>query len=266
MKKKLILLTGNELRHKYFACILSANKNIDLKLVVHESNIKLKKNILYKQDKLIKKHIDLRHKTEINDFKKYVNLNKNYKSINIKNKSINDEKIINLIKLIEFDYIISYGCSIISTKFINKFKKKIYNIHLGLSPYYKGSGTNFFPFVNKELQFCGSTIMQISKKLDGGKIIHQVRPNFGINDGIHTLGNKIIKKTANELCKIITEKKKFKFFKIKTNYKTRVYKRKDFTRGTLELALKNIKNNLIPNYINKYKVIMEKKYPIKSQI
>ena len=43
MKKKLILLTGNELRHKYFACFLSANKNIDLKLVVHESNIKLKK-------------------------------------------------------------------------------------------------------------------------------------------------------------------------------------------------------------------------------
>ena len=266
MKKKLILLTGNELRHLYFACFLSSYKNIDLKFVVHESNIKLTRNILYKKDKIIKKHVDLRTKTEIKDFKKFIKLNKKYESINIKNGNINKEKIINLIKMKEFDYIISYGCSIISSEFINKFKNKIFNIHLGLSPYYKGSGTNFFPFVNKELQFCGSTIMQISKKIDGGKIIHQIRPEFNINDNIHTIGNKIIKKTAIELCKILTKKKFFKFFKINTKYKTKVYKRKDFTKNNLEKALTNIKNNLIPNYIRKYKKLMEKKYPIKRQI
>ena len=266
MKKKLILLTGNELRHSYFACFLSSHKNIDLKLVVHESNVKLKKNILYKKDKLIKKHVDLRNKTEIIDFKKFIKLNKKYDSINIKNGNINEEKVINLIRMKEFDYIISYGCSIIPPTFINKFKNKIFNIYLGLSPYYKGSGTNFFPFVNKELQFCGSTIMQISKKLDGGKIIHQVRPKFSINDNIHTIGNKIIKKTAIELCKILTKKKVFKFFKIKTKYKAKIYKRKDFTKNALEVALLNIKNNLIPKYIHKNKKLMEKKYPIKKQI
>ena len=89
MKKKLILLTGNELRHSYFACYLSSHKNIDLNLVVHESNIKLKKNILYKKDKLIKKHVDLRNKTEIIDFKEFIKLNKKYDSINIKNGNIN---------------------------------------------------------------------------------------------------------------------------------------------------------------------------------
>ena len=65
MKKNIILLTGNELRHKYFASFLSTFKNINLKLTVHESNVKLKKNILYKKDKLIKKHVDLRNKSEI---------------------------------------------------------------------------------------------------------------------------------------------------------------------------------------------------------
>ena len=50
MKKKIILLTGNEQRHLYSACFLSSQKNIDLKLVVHESNIKLKENVLYKKD------------------------------------------------------------------------------------------------------------------------------------------------------------------------------------------------------------------------
>jgi methionyl-tRNA formyltransferase len=266
MKKKIILLTGNEQRHLYSACFLSSQKNIDLKLVVHESNIKLKENVLYKKDPDFKRHINLRSKTENLFFKKFIKKNNKYNFISIKNEKINDEKIINLIKKENFDYIIAYGCSIVAQEFINQFRGKFFNIHLGLSPYYKGSGTNFFPFVNKELQFCGSTIMQISKKIDGGKIIHQIRPDFNKNDNIHTIGNKIIKKTFVDLCKIITQDKKIKFFQVKTRYKTKVYKRKDFNKKTLKIAIKNIKNELVPEYITKYKRSMERKYPIKSQL
>jgi phosphoribosylglycinamide formyltransferase 1 len=266
MKKSIILITGNELRHSYFACYLSSKKNIDLKLVIHESNIKLENNDLYKKHKIVKNHIDLRNKTEKIFFKEFIKKNKKYDYVNIKKGSIDEEKNINLVKNEKVDYIITYGCSIISPKFINKFKNKIFNIHLGLSPYYKGAGTNFFPFVNNELQFCGSTIMQISKKIDSGRIVHQIRPNFSYNDNIHTIGNKIIKKTAVELCKILIRKKSFKFFKIKTKYKTKIYKRKDFTKNVLEVALMNIKNNSVSIYINKYRKKMEKKYTIKSQI
>ena len=148
MKKNIILLTGDELRHKYFASFLASYPSINLKLTVHESNIKLKKNILYKKDELIKKHVDLRNKEEILSFKEFIKKSKKYNFIKIKNGNINDEKVINLIKEEKFDYIVSYGCSIINSKFINQFKNNFLNIHLGLSPYYKGSGTNFFPFVN----------------------------------------------------------------------------------------------------------------------
>ena len=72
MKKNIILITGNEMRHKYFACYLSNYKNINLKLVIHESNIKLNKNVLYKQNKIVKKHIDLRNKNETIFFKEFV--------------------------------------------------------------------------------------------------------------------------------------------------------------------------------------------------
>jgi folate-dependent phosphoribosylglycinamide formyltransferase PurN len=266
MKKKIILLTGNEQRHLYSASYLSSQKNIDLKLVVHESNIKLKENSFYEKDSDIKKHINLRSKTENLFFKKFTKKNRRYNSISIKNKKINDEEIINLVKKQDCHYIIAFGCSIISQKFINNFKGNFLNIHLGLAPYYKGSGTNFFPFVNKELQFCGSTIMQISKKVDGGKIIHQTRPDFEQNDNIHTIGNKIIKKTFIDLCKIITKKKKFKFFKVETKYKTKIYKRKDFNKKTLKIAMSNIENKLVPEYISKYKKSMERKYPLKSQL
>ncbi|MBD1158876.1 hypothetical protein IDG58_01635 [Pelagibacterales bacterium SAG-MED19] len=266
MKKKIILLTANEQRHLYAASFLSSQKNIDLRLVIHEDNIKLKSNVLYKKDPNLKKHISLRSKTEDFFFKKFIKKNNKYNSIFIGNKKINDKKIIDLIKKENFDYLIAYGCSIVEQKFINQFKGKFLNIHLGLSPYYKGSGTNFFPFVNKELQFCGSTIMEISKKIDGGKIVHQTRPNFELNDNIHTIGNKIIKKTFEDLCKILISKKKIKFFKLRTKYKTKIYKKKDFNKKSLRLAMKNIRNKLIKKYLSKYKKAMEKKYPIVSQL
>ncbi len=266
MKKKIILLTGNEQRHLYAASFLSSKRNIDLRLTVHEDNIKLKSSALYKKDPNIKKHVNLRRKTEDLFFKKFTNKNSKYNSIFIENNKINDEKIMNLIKKENIDYLIAYGCSIVTQKFINRFKGKFLNIHLGLSPYYKGAGTNFFPFVNKELQFCGSTIMEISKKIDGGKIVHQIRPDFELNDNIHTIGNKIIKKTFEDLCKILISKKKIKYFKLKTKYRTKFYKKKDFNKKSLQLAIKNIKNNLIAKYLSKYKKVMEKKYPIVSQL
>jgi folate-dependent phosphoribosylglycinamide formyltransferase PurN len=266
MKKKIVLLTGNELRHKYFASFLASHSNINMKLVIHESNIKLKKNILYKNDRIIKKYVDLREKTEKIYFKNYIKNTKPYYYVKIKNGYINNDKIIKIIKAIKFDYLISFGSSIIKPKLINLFKKKFLNIHLGLSPYYKGSGTNFFPFVNNELQFCGSTIMQISEKLDDGKIVHQIRPIFQVNDTIHTIGNKIIQETANDLCKILIKIKKIKYFKIKTNYKSKIFKRRDFNRFVLDRALANIENGMILNYISKYKILMEKRYPIKKQL
>jgi len=266
MKKKIVLLTGNELRHKYFAGFLANYSSINMKLVIHESNVKLKKNILYKNDRIIRKYVDLREKTEKLYFKNYIKNTKPYYYIKVKNGDINNDKIIKIIKAIKFDFIISYGSSIIEPKLINLFKKKFLNIHLGLSPYYRGSGTNFFPFVNKELQFCGSTIMQISEKIDAGKIVHQIRPSFQAKDTIHTIGNKIIQETAKDLCKILSRKKKIKFFKIKTNYKSKIYKRKDFNRLALDRALANIENGLILKYISKHKILMEKKYPIKKQL
>ncbi len=265
MKKKIILITGNELRHCFVASKLASCKSIELKLVVHEKNNKLDNSRFYKKNKFAKSYIDMRKKTEILFFSKYIKNSKKYDRINIKNNFVNDITTINIIKKKKPDQIVIYGCSILSSFFIKKFKNKILNIHLGLSPYYKGAGTNFFPFVNNELQFCGSTIMEISKKIDSGRIAHQTRPNFNIRDNIHTIGNKIIRKTARDLCKIIV-KKKIKFFRLKTKFKARIYKRKDFNIFTLKKAIYNLENNIIKNYVTKNKFLLEKKYPIIKQI
>ena len=76
MKIKVALLTGNELRHKFFASYISTFPNIDLKIAIHESTSRLKKNPLYKKYTIVKRHVDLRQKTESNFFSKFVRNNK----------------------------------------------------------------------------------------------------------------------------------------------------------------------------------------------
>ena len=76
-------------------------------------------------------------------------------------------------------------------------------MHLGLSPYYKGSATNFWPIVNSEFHFLGASFMFIDNGIDTGPLIHQFRPKLFKKDNIHTIGCRIIKKSIIEFNKIL---------------------------------------------------------------
>ena len=86
-----------------------------------------------------------------------------FKKIFIPPKQLN-KKLFNHLKTKSYNYVVSFGCSIIGDDLLKINRAKFINIHLGLSPYYLGSGTNFWPFVNNELQFLGATIMRTEKK------------------------------------------------------------------------------------------------------
>ena len=100
---------------------------------------------------------------------------------------INDANHVQNIIELDPDLIISYGCSIIKSKLLSVFKGRFINIHLGLSPYYKGSATNFWPFVYNEPQFAGVSFLKIDKGIDAAPIIHQIRPCFKEKDNIHDI-------------------------------------------------------------------------------
>ena len=56
------------------------------------------------------------------------------------------------------DVVLVCGTGILREELINLFPGHIINIHLGLSPYYRGAGTNFWPLVNREPEYLGATI------------------------------------------------------------------------------------------------------------
>ena len=258
---RVVLLTGSSLRHKYFSARFFNSKNIHHICSFEENN-----NVYHNDKKkiLISKHETQRQKYEIKSFKKYLIKSKKFRAIKVKKGEINSSSNINLIKKMKPDLLVSYGCSIISEKLIKKFKNRFLNIHLGLSPYYRGAGTNFFPFVENELQFLGATLMFIDKGVDTGKIIHQIRPEIYLSDNIQTIGNRIIKKITSDTIKI-TSSKKLVASNLKTSYKCKTFKKIDFNENSLRLAKINLKKKIIKKFLKKKKYL-NKKFPIIESI
>ena len=207
MNKKLVLLTGGELRHEFFRKFISNQKSIEVLSSYCEDKKEALLKIINKKKSLNDlrlKHISARESTEIDFFKLYCdNTEDKSNPIFIKKGDINTSKNVNNIIQLNPDIIISFGCSIIKSELLDKFKGRFVNIHLGLSPYYRGSGTNFWPFVNDELQFIGTTFMHIDAGIDTGKIIHQIRAQINFNDNIHQIGNRLMKDSFIECVTLI---------------------------------------------------------------
>ena len=259
LKPKVILITSNELRHRYIQTFVYKLKKINTKLIIEEQN-ELKKN-LREITRKQKEHFRLRNLSEKKFFKGKIN--QKIKKIKISKLSILKKNNTTFKKIIKIkpDVILCFGCSILKKSFVNRFKGKLINIHLGLSPYYRGQGTNFWPFVNNELQFIGVTFHHIDYGIDTGPIIHQVRAKILKGDNIHTIGNRLIRDLTKPLKVILENLKTLGVYNQIKSKERKYYKAKDFNDYAIEKLFNNYKKNIIKDYLsNNLKLI--KKFPI----
>ena len=146
------------------------------------------------------------------------------------------------------------------TKYLKVFSNHILNIHLGLSPFYRGQATNYWAFVNNEIQFIGATFHKIDGGIDTGPIIHQIRPKVYLKDNVHTIGNRVIKDLKKDLVKILLNFENLKSFKKKNN-KSKYFKSIDFTEKSLNQLHQNYKDKIIFSFLKRKKLLLNK-YPI----
>ena len=160
-----------------------------------------------------------------------------------------------ILEKLDVDIILVYGTSIIKGAILHKYHRKILNVHLGLSPYYRGSGTNYFPFVNNEPEFCGATYMYLDEGIDTGEIIHQIRPYILSTDSFHQLSNRFLIKVF-ETYTLIAENyfnlRNVQFSSPCSNGTRKFCKRKDFTAMSVELLYNNFSSGMIQRYLLNY--------------
>ncbi len=248
---KLAILTSNSLRHKFFANYLS--KFVEEVVVISECREIDENNNYYGDNKLIKEHFQKRFETEKKEFSG--NEVFESRSIPILYKEVNSNFIYQYMKNYDPDMMIVFGTSIIKDPLLSLGKKnRFINLHLGLSPYYKGNGTNFWPFVNEELEYLGSTILHIDKGVDTGDIVMHVRPKIFTNDNVHTIGCRIIRDSAENIGKILLSiKNGNQINRIKQWHvpNEKIYKLKDFNEDALRTYYQKLDNGLIQRHLKK---------------
>ena len=103
------------------------------------------------------------------------------------------------------DAVLLFGTSIIRRPLLEAFSGRVINLHLGLSPWYRGSATNFWPLVNRQPELVGATIHVAEPKVDAGPILGQVRPAVEPADGSHEIGTRALIAAVDAWPRLITE-------------------------------------------------------------
>jgi phosphoribosylglycinamide formyltransferase 1 len=267
--KNIVIITSDAIRHNYFKILFSLQNDINVLRTYAESEVEFDlRPIEFSKEKLKDMntlHFNSRHNVEYDFFSDIIeNCVDKSNTKYLSKGEINDSGIVNEIIELNPDLIVTYGCSIIKPYLIQVFKDKIINVHLGLSPYYFGSGTNFHALVNKDFQFEGYTFMYMNEGIDTGEIIHQARATILPFDNPHQIGNRLIKQMVKDFIYLVMNFERIEAKEKVTNYIGKTYKNKDATDDLILKLYDNFHSGAVLEYLEK-KESLQNKYPLIEQ-
>ncbi len=182
-------------------------------------------------------------------FKNISFLPANIKTFAIKFGDLNKLKKSHLNEALDSDFYIVFGSSFIKGWLIDfLIEKKAINIHMGVSPYYRGSSCNFWALYDNNPSLVGATIHLLSEGLDSGNILFHCLPKLRVDDNPFDFTMRSVLVAQKGLISSIKNKKIFDFKKVKQNKdkEIRYSKNKDFTD---EIASKFLRRDMQLNSI-----------------
>lgn len=252
--KRIVILTGAELRHDFFRRFLALQPGINVLRSYCEGTEKSLRNLVRRQQgakSWRERHLQARDCAEQDFFRLFIETTPD-RSIpcHIPKGDINLQEHVEAIRNLQPDLLVAYGCSIIRSSLLQDFAGRFVNIHLGLSPWYRGSGTNFWPLVNDEPELVGVTFMHIDAGVDTGRIIHQMRADICWADTPHTIGNRLIRDMAGIAARLVQRFDTLcEMPSPPRPSQERYYRKQDFTEEAVAQLYENFQNGMIQRYL-----------------
>mgnify|MGYP001157073573 FL=1 len=111
---------------------------------------------------------------------------------NFKSKLKFENEITKILKLNEVSIVCLAGfMKTLSKKFVNKWEKRLINVHPSLLPSFKGLNAQL-QAIKKGVKYAGCTIHYVSSEIDDGEILDQSVVKVNKNDTEKTLSKKIL--------------------------------------------------------------------------
>lgn len=162
----------------------------------------------------------------------------------------NDLDVFHWVEGLDPDLVLLYGSSIIRPPLLDTWSGRMINLHLGLSPYYRGSGTNFWPLVNGEPELVGATLHLAVAKVDAGPILAQVRPEARPGDRAHHLGTKTLMAAAELLPDVAEAFHRGSLEGVEQDLSGgRVYRTRDFTADAVRTLWRNLEEGMMERFL-----------------
>jgi folate-dependent phosphoribosylglycinamide formyltransferase PurN len=107
----------------------------------------------------------------------------NVRTLSMKSGDLNMVERRQLAAALESDAYVVFGSSFIKGWLADFLvSNKAVNIHMGVSPYFRGSSCNFWALYDGRPELVGSTIHLLSKGLDSGPMLYHALPSFDEDD------------------------------------------------------------------------------------
>lgn len=186
---KVTLFTFDKSRHNYLIYLLS--QICDKLFVIQEISKKVKNSIPenYINSETLKKYFQNVYDAQSKFFPEQNLKNlKNTNIVQIPSGSINNLSMKSLEKCLKSDIYLVFGSSYIKGDLINFLvKNNTINIHMGISPYYRGTDCNFWALYDGNPHLVGSTIHYLSKGLDNGPMLYHALSHIKNNPFEYTM-------------------------------------------------------------------------------
>jgi methionyl-tRNA formyltransferase len=233
MPLKVAVLTSTFPRHRYF--LLTMRQRFDVAAALHQSKAAGPQEQAETPES-IRHHFQKLIEGERKEFlpRLGTDADSDLRSVT----EINDPQLVSDVSAAGVDIVCLFGTAILKSAWLSAFPRRIVNLHLGLSPFYRGAATLFWPFAEGELECAGTTIHLAAPKVDAGPILKRIKADPKIGDDYYTLTNRLIRRSIDAMPDAIEQ---FVAGSIIPQHQdltiSKLFRRADFTEAALQRML-----------------------------
>ena len=210
---KIAVLTGAQPRHLHLIKLLAENAS-EVCAVCERSKVS---NTAPGQAEVLKKYFAQLAQAEESVFGAAQTLPKSVRKHSLISGELSTAEASLVADITSSDLIVVFGSSYIRQPLLQKLvDRRALNIHLGVSPYYRGTACNFWALYDGRTDLVGATIHLLSAGIDSGDILFHALPAVTACDSF-TLGMQTAKAAQEGLVNYINNGSLLKIAPVKQN-------------------------------------------------
>ena len=233
-RDNILVITGENLRHQYF--VNKLNARFPLSAALAEAMVYPEPTARSNEEKKAWEWFFARRKKfedQALGSTNWVPTLNNPALIKISRGNLNAPATIKEIQRFQPGFIAIFGTGLLGRQILDLYPRRIFNLHVGLPRFCRGSSCNFWPIHDSRLEELGASVHLTNPGIDTGEIAAQAPIELDSDDDEQTLAGKTLK-TGIELMVSTIQNWRDGTLKFTTSEKIgKLYFRKDFTPGAV---------------------------------